>query len=190
MRRHGVGQAIGIVDAGQRGQQFRRQLAIGLDVLLEQGQQGPGGCVELTRVTADDRRRRPGPGREHAIDILDGIDGHSTLAFDQNLGGAIRQLEQLQHLGHGADPIQIVGAGVIDVRAVLGNQHDTLVGRHYGIKGANGFLATDEQRNDHVWIDDDVAQWQHWQRLDSLGDACHVRAPDGWSPAHRGPMPV
>src|SRR5690606_3805037 len=35
----GVGQPARVVDAGQGGQQFRRQLAVGLDVLLEQAHQ-------------------------------------------------------------------------------------------------------------------------------------------------------
>ena len=39
MRGDGVGEAAGLINAGQRLQQFRRQLAVGLHVLLEQAHQ-------------------------------------------------------------------------------------------------------------------------------------------------------
>ena len=37
------------------------------------------------------------------------------------------------------------------------------------VEGVDGFLAPDEQRNDHVRVHHDIAQWQHRQSLDGHG---------------------
>ncbi len=45
-------------------------------------------------------------------------------------------------------------------RVLLGGQQNVLVGAHHLLERADGLLAADEERHDHVREDDDVAQRQ------------------------------
>jgi hypothetical protein len=56
------------------------------------------------------------------------------------------------------DPL---GGGVVHGRVKLARQQDLLVVLHHLFEGANGFLATHEQRHDHVGEHHDVAQGQN-----------------------------
>ena len=47
------------------------------------------------------------------------------------------------------------------VGGLLRDQQDSLAGVHRLVERDDGFFATDKQRNDHVRIDDDVAQRQY-----------------------------
>jgi hypothetical protein len=62
-----------------------------------------------------------------------------------------------------ADLIEILRGGIVDVRLFLRQQQDLLVDLHRLLERKNRLLATDEQRNHHVRVDDDVAERQHRQ---------------------------
>ena len=109
VRGDGVGEAARLVDARQRLQQFRRKLAIGLDVLLEQRHQRARQRLDLARVSLPssvDRR----PRRVSSVPSRSAIavDAHALDALDQHLDRAVRQLQQLQHLRQRADLVQVV----------------------------------------------------------------------------------
>jgi hypothetical protein len=88
-------------------------------------------------------------------------DARPRYALDQNLDGAVGQLQQLQNGCHRAETVQILELRIVDVSLLLRHQHDALVGLHGRVEGVNRFLAPNEQRDDHVRIYHDVAQWQH-----------------------------
>ena len=50
------------------------------------------------------------------------------------------------------------GAGIVDLGIFLRQQQDLLVVCHRGFERENRFFATDKQRDDHVWINHDIAQ--------------------------------
>jgi hypothetical protein len=66
-------------------------------------------------------------------------------------------------------PVQIIGLGVVDVRLLLRDQHDALVGLHGHVECVDRFLATHEQRDDHVRVHHYIAQWQNREALDGYG---------------------
>ena len=79
-------------------------------------------------------------------------------AFDQHLDGAVRQLQQLQHIGERADVIDRVGFGIIVGGILLGREQDLFFRAHDLFQGLDRLLTPDEERNDHVREHHDVAQ--------------------------------
>ena len=107
--------------------------------------------------------------RDHqAVALAERDDLGAVRAFDEHLDRAVRQLQKLQHARDRADRVEIAGARFVDVGAALGDQQDLLVAFHRDVERAHGFLAADEQRDDHVRKHDDVAQRQDRQ-LDQVG---------------------
>jgi len=107
------------------------------------------------------------------LDIL--VDAHAAHALDQHLDGAVGQLQQLQHIGQHADAVDAVGGRVVIGGVDLARQQDLRVVGHDLLQRADGFLATDEERHDHVREHDDVAQRQHGVgRIESVS---HARCP-------------
>ncbi|MNG15961.1 hypothetical protein D3C84_998260 [compost metagenome] len=98
-----------------------------------------------------------------SVHLDEALDAAALLAFDQHLDRAIRQLQQLQHGGHGTDAIQGIFARIVVGRVALCQQENLLVAGHCRLKGFNGLLAPDEQRDDHVWVDHNIAQGQERQ---------------------------
>ncbi len=96
------------------------------------------------------------------------LDAGAVHALDQHLDGAVGQLQELQNGRDRADPVQIFGLGIVDIRLLLGDQQDALVGLHGQIQRDDGLLPPDEQRNHHVRVDHHIAQRQH-------GHAAHCR---------------
>jgi hypothetical protein len=59
----------------------------------------------------------------------------------------------------------------------LRHQEDLLVLLHHRFQRADGLLASDEQRHDHVGKHHDIAQWEHGQQIAACGGRrCLVRA--------------
>ncbi|MNR31475.1 hypothetical protein D3C85_1489870 [compost metagenome] len=94
MRRHGVDQATRLIDAVERRQDFSRDLLAQLYILFELRQQ----CAHehfgfaLGSVDFFDQRDF---GTAMAVDLAEAFDGATLLTLDQNLDGAVRQLEKL-----------------------------------------------------------------------------------------------
>ena len=113
------------------------------------------------RLIADLFRQQFGLGLEKSV-VLGELDDSGTPAtFDEHLDGAIGKFQQLQHGADGADGVDIVGRGVVLRRVLLGDEEYLLVVAHDVFESTNRFLATDEQRDDHMREHDDIAQRQH-----------------------------
>ncbi|MNM76611.1 hypothetical protein D3C81_884380 [compost metagenome] len=163
MRGDGVGKAGRLIDAGQGLQQLRRQLAVGLDVLLEQRHQRAGDRLDLARLACIGGIDFHGLAVQRSIAFADAGHLHARQAFDQHLDGAVGQLQQLQHLRQGADLVEVGGLRVIGLGRLLRQQQDALVRFHCLFQRMHGLVAADEQRDDHVREYHYVAQRQDRQ---------------------------
>ncbi len=159
MRGDGIGHARGVVDAGQAGQHFRRQLAALLDQLLEQRNQRTRDHVEFTLLRVVDRLDHARTGGQH----------DARLALDQHLDRAIGQFQQLQHAGQRTDLVQVGDLRVVDIRTFLRDEQDLPLTFHRALQRTHGLVATDKQRYDHVRINHHVAQRQHRQSVQRNG---------------------
>ena len=115
------------------------------------------------------------------------LDARAVDALDQHLDGAVGQLQQLQDRGDRADAVQVIGLRIVDVGLLLRDQHDALVGLHRDVERLDGFLAADEQRDDHVRVDHHVAQRQdrHVLGWQDLGDQSWIHRSRGGPSTHR-----
>ena len=160
---HGVRELARIVDLAQRDQDLGRHLLVELHVLLELGDHGARQRLELARVGGDVGQHL-GVRLEELRIVDEAVDLGARVALDQHLDRAVGQLEQLQHARDRADPIDVVGAGIVLAGILLRHQQDLLVVAHHLLERPDRFLATDEQRHDHVGEDHDVAQRQHGEQ--------------------------
>jgi hypothetical protein len=154
-----------IVDLVDRDQHLGRDLLVELDVALELRDDGARQCLLLTPLDPSLLLHRGGGGLEIGVGGLVGGDLRALAALDQHLHGAVRQLEKLQHRGDGADLVEIVHTRIVLRGILLRDEQDLLVVAHHRLQRADGFLAADEERDDHVGEDDDIAQRQHRQEL-------------------------
>ncbi|MNZ50770.1 hypothetical protein D3C78_685640 [compost metagenome] len=169
VRRHGIDQARRIVDTAQRAQHLGGHLLAQLHVLLELTQQAAAEDFRLAlgKVALLDQAHF-GACMGFAID--EALDRTALATLDQHLDRAIRQLEQLQHAGHGAHLVQRLRGGIIVRRVLLGQQQNLLVCAHRRLKRLDGLFTPDEQRDDHVRIDHHITQRQKGQ----LDDCVHA----------------
>ena len=160
VRRNRVGEPSRVLDPGKGGQHLRRDLLVELHVLLELRDDRAREHVHLplvVRLDVGEERQL----RRVVIARIELVDAGAVDALDEHLDRAVRQLQQLQDRGHGADAVEILPLGVIDVGLLLRDQHDALVAAHGHVQRLDGFLPPYEQRNHHVGINDDVPQRQH-----------------------------
>ncbi len=160
-------QARRILDAGQRGHQLRRNLARQLHQLLELADQLASDHLDLALAARVRSVQHARVGDHQAVALAEGLDLGAVGTLDQHLDGAVRQLQQLQHAGDGADRVQVAGGWLVDVRAALRDEQDLAPAFHRDVERAHGLLAADEQRNHHVRKHHHVAQRQHRQ-LDEI----------------------
>ena len=90
----------------------------------------------------------------------------AALALDENLHGAVGQFQQLQHGRERADRIDRVGRRIVVAGVVLRREQNWTVGPGDLLQGANRFVASDKQRDDHVGKHDDIAQGKDREALD------------------------
>ena len=105
----------------------------------------------------------------------------AALALDQHTHCAIRQFQQLNDTRHDTEVVEIVTVGIVLGRVELRDEENFLVGRHRGFERGHRFVATDEQRDDHLREDDDVAKRQYGEGFvhgQHMGAAAHGR--NGW----------
>ncbi len=176
VRGHGVDQATGLIDAVERGQYFGRNLLAQLHVLLELAQQGAHEHFRLA-IRSVDLVDQLHFGTHVAVDLQELLDTAALLAFDQHLDSAIGQFEQLQDGGDSADTVQGVFTWIVIGGILLREQKDLLFARHRRLEGFDGLLTTHKQRDNHVRIDDDIAQWQERQFDGCLHDFASTAAP-------------
>ena len=167
VRGHGIRQPRGVIDTRQRGQHLRRYLFIELDILIEEPEGRTHQDIHLPLVQGQSLAEG-GHGRDEEVTGLDVmIDARPTHPLHQYLDGAVGQLQQLQHIGQGADLMQILGPRFVGLRALLGDKQDLLIAGHGTVQGADRFVPAHEEWNNHVRIDDDVPQGQdrHFQSM-------------------------
>ena len=92
-------------------------------------------------------------------------DARAIDALDQQLDVAVGQLEALHHVGDAAHRVDVLGRRVVDGRVVLGGQEDPLVLRQRMLQRADGRRASNHERQHHVRENDDVAEWDDWERF-------------------------
>ena len=164
-----VGQAAGVVDAGDRGQDLGRDLLVELDVLVELLRHGAAQRLDLAAsvsVSGGDRRHF---GDEVLAVVDDRVRGRALHAFDQHLHGAVGQLEHLQDASRRSRPRtcrRAVGSSLPAAFCAT-----SMIWRPASIadfERLDRLRAADEQRNHHVREHDHVAQRQQRQR-DLLG---------------------
>jgi hypothetical protein len=103
-----------------------------------------------------------------------GVAGHpgSGHAFDEDLGGTVRQAGALEDAGYDPDPVQVARSGVLDLSATLGDHQDELVlpgatGRFGRIESRQRGGTAHEQRHHDIREDHDLAQREHREAVRS-----------------------
>jgi hypothetical protein len=168
MRGDRIREAPAIVDAGHRRQDFRRNLLVQLDVLVELGEQRPAHRLDFVRGAGLARNRLRMRGQVFGP-LLDRADARALRSFDEHLHRSVRQLQHLQHRRDAADVVEIGRHGIVLRRLFLRDEQDVLAGVHRDVERLDGFRAAHEQRDHHVRKHDDVAQRQKRQRRDVGG---------------------
>ena len=156
---NGIREPTGIVDVGKLHRGFGRQFLVELGIIVElvdnrthQSRHLGSRCLRLGHL---------GHRRGQIIVSSGKVDeARATLALDQHPDGAVGKFQQLDNAGNDAKIIEVVTARVILRRVELGDQKNLLVGVHRDFERGNRFVATDEQRHDHLGEHDDVAQRQ------------------------------
>ncbi|MNG95368.1 hypothetical protein D3C79_544030 [compost metagenome] len=172
---HGIDQAPWLFDAVQRRQHFGRDFLAQLHVLLELRQQRAHEHFRLA-LGGVDFVDQGNFGTDVPFYFAETLHGAALLALDQHLDGAIGQFQQLQYGGNGTDAVQGVFARVIVGRVFLGQQENLLFARHRRLEGFDGLFAPHEQRDDHVRVNNDIAQWQKRQVEGGLHDFASTAA--------------
>ncbi len=165
----GVGQAAGLLDARQRGEDLGRDLLVELHVLVELRQDGAAHRLDLVVGTVIDRDGLDLRDEQRTL-VLDVHDPRALRALDQHLDGAVGQLEHLQDVGDAADRIEVVSFGLVLGGRLLRHQQDALAGFHGDLERLDRLRAAHEQRDHHVGEDHYVAQRQQRQGRFVLGD--------------------
>ena len=100
----------GLLDLVERDQHLGRDLLVQLDVLLELRDHRAAERLELLARSAAVVRQRLGDRPRSSVSVsLKLVISARAAALDQHLHGAVRQLQQLQDRGDGADVIDVVG---------------------------------------------------------------------------------
>ncbi len=122
-------------------------------------------CASNARRIASTSFALPGsPGSGNALRdqifaaVFHRADLRALRALDQHLHGAVGQLQHLQDRGDRADFVEVLGRGVVLRRLLLRDEQDVLARLHGHVERLDGFGPPDEERNDHVRKDHDVAQ--------------------------------
>jgi hypothetical protein len=154
-----VGELGIVVDLARRAHDLGRDLLVELDVVLELGDHRAGERLDLDLVFLG-LCELDGAGLVEFGAVRIGQDLGAGTAFDQHLDGAVRQLQELQHVGNRADVVDGFRLRIVVGGVDLGGKQNLLVGTHDFLERTDRLLTAHEQRHDHVRKDDDVAQRQ------------------------------
>jgi hypothetical protein len=158
-----VGQASGIVDAGDRREDFGRDFLVEFDVVVKLLHHGAAQCFNFAGLVAcnhDSRFNRCDIGREMLLALFNLVDGGALLPFHQHLHGAVRQLEKLQDSGHATHFKHVLNRRLVFGCGFLRHQHDAALGFHGRLQRLDALGAAHEQRDHHVRKDHHVPQRQ------------------------------
>ena len=169
VRCDGVGQAARVVDAGDRGEDLRRNLLVQFDVLVELLHHRAAQGLDLGGLRVGARRvDRRDVGDEVRFALGDLVDARALLAFDQDLHGAVGQLQHLQDRGDAAHLEHVRRGRLVLGGSLLGDEHDAPLGFHGRLERLDALGPPHEKRDDHVREDHHVTQRQQRQ-LDRFG---------------------
>ena len=138
-----------------------------LDVLLEEAD-------DLRHQPFHPCRRLLGAGNElgHHLEraaFLAELEGAGAVeALHQHLDVAVGQLEALHDAAHGAEGVDLLGAGVVAGGVVLRGEEDALAAGERVIEGPDGALPPDDERDHHVREDHHVPQRDHGEGFDHV----------------------
>ena len=82
----------------------------------------------------------------------------ALLALDEHADRAVGQLQQLQHLGDGADIVEVVAVGLVAALVELRDEQDVLVAGHRRLERRYRLVSPDEQRHHLAREHNQVAQ--------------------------------
>jgi len=163
--RNGVCQATGVVDAGDRGEDFGRNFLVEFDVLVKLLHHGAAQGLDFAAVIGllGNRVHRGHGGQEMCFAVHNGLDQGALLAFDQDLHGPVGQFEHLQDGGDTTHVEHVFNARFVLGGGLLGHQHDAALSGHGRLQRLDAFGAADKQRDHHVREHHHVAKRQHGQ---------------------------
>src|SRR3546814_8769310 len=78
---------------------------------------------------------------------------------------AVGQLEKLEHGRADAHVVQVVAFGIVLGRVELRDEENLLVGLHRRLERGDRFVATDEQRHDHIRSEEHTSELQSLMRI-------------------------
>jgi len=154
---HGVGEFARLFDLVDRDQDFGGNLFVELNVLLELGNHRTGQRLDLLAL-AGLFLDRLGIGLEELRVIGEFLNSGALAAFDQNLDGAVGELEKLKHRPHRSHGVDVVRLRLVLRGVLLGHEKDLLVVLHHVFQRAHGLFPADEERHDHMGKNHDVPQ--------------------------------
>ena len=144
-----VRQPAGLLHASHREVDLRRHLLVQLDVAIEerdhathQSLQLGGGCALFLQAGRLDAQVR--------IDLDESLDDRPRGALNQDLDGAVRQLEHLDDVTQHAHAVEVFFLRVLAVGLALGAEKNLLALRHRLLERADRPFAPDIERHDHV----------------------------------------
>ncbi len=158
-----VGQRRRIFDLAELDARFRRKPLVELGVILE-----------LVDHRAH-QRLGLGPVGGVFLDLLD-LGGHVAVArheidetgalhaLDQHADRTVGQLQQLHRGRDDAEIVERVAIGIVLARIELRDQEQLLVRGHRRLERRHRLLAPDEQGDDAVRENDDVAKRKNWEK--------------------------
>ena len=157
-----VDEPAGILDAGNRGHHFRRNLLAQLQIL-----------IELRQQRAHEQLRflfRHLFGRENSAfgPVVVAFEQHFRQAralqtLNEQLDRTVRQPHQLENRGYRAHFEQVFHAGIVFRRIPLRNKQNLLVVGHRHFEAALRTRTAHEQRLHDLRVDDHVPQWEQRQ---------------------------
>ena len=103
-----------------------------------------------------------GTGHDAVLGLDEFAELHPLAAFDEQLHGAVWQLQELKDVCEYTNPVHIIGAGVVHIRLLLGNQNKTVFVFDRPVQGLDRLLPPNKERANHVGEHHRVPQGQDW----------------------------
>ena len=165
---HEVGQTARLGDALQDAHHVGRGHAAQLEhffaFLAGGAQEGLHGGVVARDRFADgfDMREQVG-----ILPVI-GVDARPAQALHEDFDPTVGHLEHAHDLHDGAHVIEVGGGGIFSGFVALGADEQVASFLEGGLHGGHGFVAPDEEGQDHVAEDDHITQGQHGQLIGNL----------------------
>jgi hypothetical protein len=110
--------------------------------------------------------------RDHEGEALDEVQRpEALLAPAHQVVGSVGRRHVAQHLGDGADAVQILGAGLVLARVALQQEADGALAAHRLLGGSDGAFAAHRHRRHHTGEQHQVAYRHHDHHVLGQGDA-------------------